>query len=85
MKKVCAFFLLLLAAALRGDSGKCGDNCDWELNDDGTLFIRGSGEMENYVYDSSVPWYSQRDSIKNVKISTGIATIEEWAFLFVSR
>ena len=55
MKKVCAFFLLLLAAALRGDSGKCGDNCDWELDKDGTLFISGSGEMENYVDDSSAP------------------------------
>ena len=83
MKKVCAFFLLLLAAALGGDSSKCGDNCDWELNEE-TLFISGSGEMENYSY-SSAPWYSQRDSIKNVEISTGITTIEEWAFLFVSR
>ena len=53
MKKVCAFFLLLLSAVLGGDSGKCGDNCDWELNEEGTLFIRGSGEMEIYSYSSA--------------------------------
>ena len=84
MKQFCAFFLLFLSAAFGSYNGKCGDDCNWELNKQGTLFIRGSGEMENYSY-SSAPWYSQRDSIKNVKISTGIATIEEWAFLFVSR
>ena len=84
MKRFCAFFLLLLSVALGSDTGKCGDNCNWELDKDGTLFIRGSEEMENYSY-SSAPWYSQRDSIKNVEISTWITTIEEGAFLFVFR
>ena len=80
MKKVCAFFLLLLSAVLGGDSSKCGDNYNLELNEDGTLFIRGSGEMENYFDDSSAPWYSQRDSIKTLKLVQGSQRLKNGRF-----
>ena len=41
----------------------------WELSDDGTLTISGIGDME------TSPWYSQRESIKNVIINNGVTSI----------
>lgn len=79
MKQVCVFILLFLSVAFGSYSGKCGDDCNWELNERGTLFIKWSGEMENYSY-SSVPWLSQRGSIKRIQISAGIASIGNWVF-----
>ena len=40
-------------------SGKCGDNITWNLSNDGTLTLSGSGVM----YDkgsSDIPWYLLR-------------------------
>ena len=35
-------------------SGSCGDNLAWTLDDEGTLTISGTGEMENY--NGFSPW-----------------------------
>ncbi len=32
------------------DSGTCGENLTWTLDDAGTLTISGSGAMNNYQY-----------------------------------
>ena len=37
------------------DSGKCGDNATWQLTNDGTLIISGSGDMYFYEY-GAMPW-----------------------------
>lgn len=37
------------------DSGVCGENLTWTLNDSGVLTINGSGNMYNYTFDDS-PW-----------------------------
>ncbi|MCD8015631.1 MAG: fibronectin type III domain-containing protein [Lachnospiraceae bacterium] len=49
----------------------------WDLSEDGTLTVSGSGEMTENSY---VPWYSQRSSIKSVVIESGITTICSYAF-----
>lgn len=61
-------------------SGVCGDSLTWTLYEDGELVISGDGTMTNWDSDSSVPWYSHRDSIKKVTIEDGVKSIGEYAF-----
>ena len=79
--------LPLQVKAGEATSGTCGDNLTWNLDENGTLTISGSGKMKDYrysplsaYYDNPAPWYSQRDSIKNVFISHGVTQIGDHAF-----
>ncbi len=45
---ICAFVPLVVSAETTATSGTCGDNVTWTLDDDGTLTISGTGNMENY-------------------------------------
>ena len=64
----------------------CGENCKWIFDEKTkTLFIRGSGKMNNYGWDDSkkvltTPWSSKREQIENVMISEGITAIGEYVF-----
>ena len=60
--------------------GTCGDDAKWYLTDDGTLTIYGSGAMDNWLSLSSVPWRSERSSIKKVVIRDEVTTIGKCAF-----
>ena len=93
MKKLVSFVLaVVLAASLLPvqvwgatvvDSGECGadgGNVTWTLDSDGVLTIEGTGEMKDYTANVSVPWYSQRDNIKDVQIQEGVTSIGDWAF-----
>ena len=59
------------------DKGECGDKVYWTLYSDGKLYISGEGDI--YIYPCS-PWYSYKESIKTVKISNGITSIDWHAF-----
>ena len=69
------------------DFYKCGENITWELQEDGTLVLTGTGNMYNYsVKDSNyAPWYENRTSIKSIKIGDGITHIGEAAFYGCSK
>ena len=60
------------------DSGTCGDNLKWVLDDEGTLTISGSGAMDDY--DGDAPWFSNRNQIKSVIIESGVTNIGSAAF-----
>ena len=61
-------------------SGNCGVNLIWELDDEGTLTISGSGSMDTYSMGTA-PWYSEyRSAIKNIIINTDVNTIGKYAF-----
>ena len=79
--------LPLQVEAAEATSGTCGDNLTWNLDENGTLTISGSGKMKDYSrYDyGRAPWYSQRDSIKNVFISHGVTSIGDCAFYSCSN
>ena len=64
-------------------SGTCGANLTWTLDSNGLLEISGTGTMSNY-FDSRAPWYSQRSSIKTVKINSGVTSIGDLAFWYCS-
>ena len=63
-----------------GDCSTDDSNVIWALDSEGTLTISGKGEMEDYVWISDVPWYSNRESIKTAVIENGVTSIGESAF-----
>ncbi len=55
MCMLCALAPCVHAAAI--DSGTCGANLTWTLDDEGTLTISGTGAMEDWDYiNSQTPW-----------------------------
>ena len=50
----------------------------WEISNDGTLTISGTGDMTDY-YAASSPWYSNTN-IKKVVIKDGVTKIGRYAF-----
>ena len=92
-KKLCRILSVLLAVLMVVSvmpltagateivaNGTCGDNLIWELDKDGTLTISGTGEMKSYGHISEVPWYAQKDSVKEVIINSGVTNIEDTVF-----
>ena len=84
---LCAMLLIgalaATASAATVDSGKCGDNVKWVLDDAGTLTISGTGTMYDYDnYDSGedTPWMEHRNSVKKVVIKSGVTSIGRCAF-----
>lgn len=67
-----------------GSCGKDGNNVTFVLNDDGTLVISGSGDMENYTSSSYAPWYDNRSKIIKVQIEDGVTSIGNYAFYYCS-
>nr|MCR4672705.1 leucine-rich repeat protein [Lachnospiraceae bacterium] len=61
-------------------SGTCGDSLTWTLDSTGVLTIQGSGAMTDYTSSSSMPWYSNRSSIKTLVIGSGATKIGDYAF-----
>ena len=57
------------------DSGTCGENLTWTLDDAGTLTISGTGAM-----DIMLEWNGRGDDIKSVVIGDGVTSIGDGAF-----
>ena len=86
MKKFLFITLLLasgLTYALAQQSGSCGDNLTWTLDEDGTLTISGTGEMYDYtIYNENIggyggPWGRK---ITQLILEDGITYIGRHAF-----
>ena len=61
-------------------SGSCGENAIWELSQNGTLRILGSGEMWDWNWNSPAPWDAYRESILAVIIEEGVTNVGAFAF-----
>jgi len=59
------------------ESGQCGDNVYWELDENGTLTISGTGNMYE---ESGQPFYDYRAKIKQVIIKSGVTSISNSLF-----
>ncbi|MBQ9557422.1 MAG: leucine-rich repeat protein [Clostridia bacterium] len=68
---------LITVSAAIVDSGVCGDNLTWELDDEGNLTIAGTGDMWDYNYYYPAPW---GNDIKSVIIEDGVTSIGYNAF-----
>lgn len=87
-----AVFMLFLAltafgasAADSGECGKDGDNVTWTLDNNGTLTIRGMGEMKAFATENgnggaiiNNPWFSS--DVKIIVIEDGVTSIGDFAF-----
>lgn len=68
------------------NSGKCGDNLTWMLDELGVLTISGTGKMwdfsnETDYYDYHVcPWTDNKDNIRKVIFENGITYVGSKAF-----
>ena len=78
---------LALTAEAATVSGTCGDDVIWTFDEYGTLTIRGTGNMYDYIDyievpddGNSAPWKSYRSNIKRVIIETGVTSIGNNAF-----
>lgn len=60
-------------------SGAMSGLVGWELLQNGTLVISGTGDMPTKSY-SQYPWYAYRSQIKKVVIEPGITSVAEYAF-----
>ncbi len=65
-------------------SGTCGENLNWELTDDGTLTIFGTGNMSDYA-TTVAPWYRYAQDITGVIIKDGVTYIGDYAFCYCSN
>ena len=63
-------------------SGHCGANLTWMLDTEtGLLQISGTGDMyDTWTWSNNAPWYSYRENIFNVMISSGVTSIGTCAF-----
>lgn len=62
-------------------SGTCGAGVTWKLYSSGTLYITGSGRMDDYDnYTSYAPWNNKLSAIKKVVILDGVTSIGTMAF-----
>jgi S-layer homology domain. len=62
-------------------SGECGDALTWTFDPDtGTLTIEGSGDMEDYRYDSPAPWNDFMTDIQSLSLPEGLSSIGNQAF-----
>lgn len=78
-------YVIKATAADEVNSGTCGDNLTWELDDKGYLTISGKGKMTDFKLDYwsqivSSPWYDVRLNIKAVIFGAGVQTVGEYAF-----
>ena len=82
---LAALFCLILTVTAAAESepvtgnGSCGEGLTWTLDASGTLTISGSGAMSDYD-DMYAPWFDNGDSIKTVKVESGVTSIGANAF-----
>ena len=63
------------------ESGICGDNLTWTLDDEDNLVISGTGKMYDFS-EKKAPWQEGKEwfFFKSIKIEEGVTTIGDYAF-----
>ena len=88
MRKLFTLFVALAASVgtLFAESGYCGPDLTWFYNpSDSSLTISGTGPMTNYSEDNHAPWYEYYDKIKSLNLESGMTTIGDYAFFWLSK
>ncbi len=62
------------------ESGTCGENLTWTIDDEGTLTISGMGKMDDYSEAVPAPWVAHRYSIGYIVIEDGVQYLGSNAF-----
>ena len=74
-----------VCGALFYDSGSCGNDLTWSLDNLGTLTISGSGSMTAYSSDSEAPWYEYREIITELIISNNVTNLSRYGFRYFEK
>ena len=84
MKKclLLLFFTLFSFSAIHAEQSGVSGNINWNLSDDGTLTISGTGNMPDYYSSWDAPWYKYNQKIKTVVIENGVTNIGDCAFYY---
>ncbi|MBQ7566583.1 MAG: leucine-rich repeat protein [Oscillospiraceae bacterium] len=61
-------------------SGECGTGVTWQLDDEFTLTVGGSGEIQTYSAYTAVPWYTLSGMIRKIVVEDGIRVIPSGTF-----
>lgn len=61
-------------------SGTCGSSVSWSLGNNGVLTISGKGNMTDFSFADSVPWYKHRFNVRKIVIEKGVTSIGNYAF-----
>ena len=61
------------------DSGYCGVNLEYTLDDNGLLTISGRGQMNDWTYQKTSPFFGKTD-IKALVIESGVTSVGDYAF-----
>jgi len=90
MKKIFTLFVAAVAAvtmsAKTAESGYCGPDLTWFYNpSDSSLTISGTGPMTNYSQDNHAPWYEYYDKITSLNLESGMTTVGDYAFFWLSK
>ena len=94
MKKFVTMILMLCIVAslmlsnvpvFAQESGMCGDNITWTLDDNGTLTISGNGAMYDYPNSMYAPFASYYGMVKKIIIEDGITRIGDHAFFYIGH
>lgn len=76
--------LAVPAFAEEANSGTCGENLTWTLNE-GVLTISGTGAMNDYNEYEVAPWDAHTQMIQRIVISDGVTAIGRRAFYGMSN
>ena len=77
LSMVLSLFAFAPINASAAESGKCGDNVTWYLDDNGTLTISGTGDMWKQTTEVWTRW---RYGAKKLIIDSGVTSIGPQAF-----
>ena len=78
---LCFLALLFIPPkAVAADSGVCGDHLTWEVNDAGTLTIKGTGDMYDYSGKEQF-WKNSSSKFNTLVIEPGVTNIGHSAFM----
>lgn len=61
-------------------SGTYGEDIKWYLDNEGTIYFTGSGDMQDY-FGNDMPWARYSSDIKKVVIGNGVTNIGEHTFV----
>ena len=86
---VCAVPMFSTAAEIV-DSGTCGENVYYTIDEDGVLIISGNGDIDDYRYYGAgewenyrpwtTNWHTQKPNIQTIIIENGVTHIGDYAF-----
>ena len=60
--------------------GTCGEGLQWDLEEDGTLVISGTGDMTDYTDGTEAPWYKYAEQITKLEVGADVASLGSYAF-----